>query len=420
MASTVFYLALLSLVVIAALAGDKVIRVEPKSSNEVNFLSSLKSRQDLKLDFWKAPHTPDHPVDIHVTDEAYKVLAVVLKEQNIPFQIVIFDVQKMMNDERREVEARGIKVGFSYSSYHPLDEIVREMKNLAKETPMAKVFYVGSSYEGREQLAIKLKGRSSPKKPVFFINCGIHAREWVSPATCIYMIKQIISKYGKDSSVTEMLDKMDFVIMPVLNVDGYAFTWQQPNNPKNRFWRKTRKPNIGTTCIGTDPNRNWNYKWGYPGASDNPCDDDYRGIKPFSEVEVKNVAEYLRKNRPVGYMDIHAYSQLWMTPWGYTERKTSDHKELMRVSKIAVEAIRNAGYGTYYRYGPSSIIIYENSGGSKDYTYGALKIKYSFALELRDRGRYGFLLPANQIVPTARETFEGIKAMAKAMTLNDE
>jgi len=25
-----------------------------------------------------------------------------------------------------------------------------------------------------------------------------------------------------------MLDKMDFVIMPVLNVDGYAFTWQQP------------------------------------------------------------------------------------------------------------------------------------------------------------------------------------------------
>ena len=36
---------------------------------------------------------------------------------------------------------------------------------------------------------------------------------------------QIVSKYGRDSSVTEMLDKMDFVIMPVLNVDGYVFTW---------------------------------------------------------------------------------------------------------------------------------------------------------------------------------------------------
>ena len=59
----------------------------------------------------------------------------------------------------------------------------------------------------------------------------------------------------------------------------------------------------------------------------------------------------------------------------------------------------------------------KNSGGSKDYTYGALNIKYSFALELRDRGRYGFLLPANQIVPTGMETFEGIKEMARQMRL---
>ena len=35
-------------------------------------------------------------------------------------------------------------------------------------------------------------------------------------------------KYGKDSSVTALLDKMDFVILPVLNVDGYAYTWINP------------------------------------------------------------------------------------------------------------------------------------------------------------------------------------------------
>jgi hypothetical protein len=57
----------------------------------------------------------------------------------------------------------------------------------------------------------------------------------------------------------------------------------------------------------------------------------------------------------------------------------------------------------------------ENSGGSKDYTYGQLGIKYSFALELRDRGRYGFLLPPNQIIPTGIETFNGILAMAREM-----
>ena len=34
----------------------------------------------------------------------------------------------------------------------------------------------------------------------------------------------MLSKYGKDSSVTQMVDKLDWVIMPVFNVDGYVFT----------------------------------------------------------------------------------------------------------------------------------------------------------------------------------------------------
>jgi hypothetical protein len=42
----------------------------------------------------------------------------------------------------------------------------------------------------------------------------------------------------------------------VLNVDGYSFTWTN-----NRMWRKTRRPNQGSSCIGTDPNRNFPYKW---------------------------------------------------------------------------------------------------------------------------------------------------------------
>lgn len=39
-------------------------------------------------------------------------------------------------------------------------------------------------------------------------------------------------------------------------------TLAQQSGPRNRMWRKTRKPNYGTSCIGTDPNRNWSHKWG--------------------------------------------------------------------------------------------------------------------------------------------------------------
>ena len=37
----------------------------------------------------------------------------------------------------------------------------------------------------------QINGKQRCNKPVFFIECGIHAREWISPATCMYMIDQV-------------------------------------------------------------------------------------------------------------------------------------------------------------------------------------------------------------------------------------
>lgn len=116
-------------------------------------------------------------------------------------------------------------------------------------------------------------------------------------------------------------------------------------------------------------------------------------------------------------MDIHAYSQLWMTPWGYKRAYPKDYAEMKRTSDAAVTALSRL-YGTSYDVGPTSIIIYENSGSTIDWAYGVLGVRYAFALELRDKGRYGFMLPAYQIAPTGKETFAAIKAMAKELKLN--
>ncbi|MPC91182.1 Carboxypeptidase B [Portunus trituberculatus] len=50
-----------------------------------------------------------------------------------------------------------------------------------------------------------------------------------------------------------------------------------------------------------------------------------------------------------------------------------------------------------------------------DFAHGTAGIPYSYALELRDRGNYGFILPKEQIHPTAQETFLGIRAMTEAI-----
>ena len=56
-----------------------------------------------------------------------------------------------------------------------------------------------------------------------------------------------------------------------------------------------------------------------------------------------------------------------------------------------------------------------SSGSFQDYEYGPLQVKYAFAVELRDEGHFGFLLPPFLIEPTARELFEGLKAMVREM-----
>jgi hypothetical protein len=48
-----------------------------------------------------------------------------------------------------------------------------------------------------------------------------------------------------------------------------------------------------------------------------------------------------------------------------------------------------------------------------DWAKSKLDVPYTFEWELRDRGSYGFLLPANQIVPTALETLDSIISILK-------
>lgn len=52
-----------------------------------------------------------------------------------------------------------------------------------------------------------------------------------------------------------------------------------------------------------------------------------------------------------------------------------------------------------------------SSGTTTDWTYEVAKVVQSHTYELRDTGTYGFLLPADQIIPNGEEYLAGLKAM---------
>jgi len=204
-------------------------------------------------------------------------------------------------------------------------------------------------------------------------------------------------------------------IAPILNADGYEYTWTGDRN-----WRKTMSPNAGNPkCFGTDPNRNWAFHWGEAGTSTNKCSESYQGPSAASEVEVQAIQSFIcdRKATLKGYVNFHAYSQLWMSPWGWTDALPADYTKQNGLSASVTKAI-TAVHGTKFEYGPISTTIYPASGSSADYTYGVCGIKYSYGVELRDTGRYGFLLPADQIVPSGEEILAGVVAMANYIKAN--
>jgi len=57
------------------------------------------------------------------------------------------------------------------------------------------------------------------------------------------------------------------------------------------------------------------------------------------------------------------------------------------------------------------IVSDEFSGGAGDWARGVAGIKYSFEIELRDRGQKGFLLPTRYILPVGDEMWSAVRVL---------
>ncbi|XP_072945063.1 uncharacterized protein [Epargyreus clarus] len=262
--------------------------------------------------------------------------------------------------------------------------------------------------EDEEPLTVLRISNGNPTNKAVFIDGGIHAREWISPATVTYFINQFAENFDVES---DDIKNIDWYFLPVVNPDGYEYT-----HVGDRLWRKNRKPGVlGRNCIGTDLNRNFGYRWGGKGASSNPCSDIFRGSRAFSEPESRAVSEFISSSAAKfsAYLTYHSYGQYLLYPWGYDNALPPDHRDLDVVGKNIAQAIRQAG-GTTYQVGSSSGLLYPASGGSDDWAKGQ-GIKYTYTIELRDTGRYGFVLPTTQIIPVAQESLAGLRVLAKQL-----
>jgi len=63
-----------------------------------------------------------------------------------------------------------------------------------------------------------------------------------------------------------------------------------------------------------------------------PCENVFAGRRPLSEPETIAVANFIHGRRTdiKMYLTLHSYSQLWLTPWGYTADEPNDNDDMVR------------------------------------------------------------------------------------------
>merc|ERR1711970_1533656 len=376
-------------------SGHQVFRARVNTVKQADFLEELRKEYDFwtevgvgrSVDILCGPHQLDH-----LTDE--------LLRHGVEFSIMIEDVQKLAE---MAPMAKGTKNKYGHSmdwtAYHPIEDMHSYLDYLETTFDFVTTESIGKSYEGSDMRVAKVCKGGCGNKPAMWFDGGIHAREWVSPATATYMLMELVEH---DEDHMDLTENLDWYILPVANPDGYLYTQNS-----DRLWRKTRSPNGGVLhCHGTDANRNWGFHWNDGGASSNPCSDTYMGSEAFSEVENRNVRDFLSANKDLikFYNNLHSYSQLVLLPWGWTTEKPDNYDDLYAVAQAGADAMYAAG-GQQYDVGCIPCLLYPASGGTLDWTLGVAGIPYSYGMELRDTGHYGFLLPPNQIIPTGEEAW---------------
>ncbi|XP_060072712.1 carboxypeptidase B-like [Ylistrum balloti] len=426
--------------------GHQLLRVHPTTSRQVEFLRTLHDNGNLQLDFWTFP-VLDHDVDIRVPPRSRSYVKQLIKNAGLSASVAIDDIQSSIDKEFEDMaNARMSRTGHATYNFlcdafgincpedetgggptTPSGEIVGifarhiEIDNwltaMASEFgQLATVESIGTSYEGRKMNIIKI-GKTSPNvKPVIWVEAGIHAREWISPAVAVWTIDKMLRNYGTDDDVTFMLDTFDWYFLPSANPDGYEYTFTD-----DRLWRKTRSPQ-DQGCMGVDPNRNFDIEFGGAGTSSNPCSNTYPGKYAFSEPETANIQTSIMnvRDRVVVFLSFHAYSQLMLTPYGYTSNKPSDYQEMLRVADASMAALK-AVHGKTFQVGTPPEILYAVSGGTYDWAKAKAGVKYSYTYELRpataSSAQSGFIIGEEQIVPSGEEVWASLVTIAREVQL---
>ena len=272
------------------------------------------------------------------------------------------------------------------SRYHTYAEMVAELNKAVADHPaIVKKFSIGKSHQGREIWAAKISDHvdTDESEPELLFDGLHHAREHLSAEQTLAILRWLTDGYGTSERATNIVNSREIFIVFMVNPDGGEYDL---TGSPYRAWRKNRQPNAGSTAVGTDLNRNYDYRWGCCGGSSGSKSAlTYRGPKAFSAPETRALRDFIN-SRVVGSsaadpraITFHSAGEEILWPYGYTQTDIPADMSADDHAALRALGIRMASKNGYTPKQSSS--LYVTDGDEIDYAYGRHRIfMYTFEM----------------------------------------
>ena len=146
-------------------------------------------------------------------------------------QIDIKNKVNQVNIEREETSS--LKSHQVYSEFltipefkhHNYTEMKSKLEYFHKEYPkITRLYSIGKTVEGRDLLVLEITdnpGVHEPGEPEFKYIANMHGNEVVGREMLLLLIQLLLENYGRNQTITDLIDSTRIHIMPSMNPDGY-------------------------------------------------------------------------------------------------------------------------------------------------------------------------------------------------------
>ena len=257
-----------------------------------------------------------------------------LKYELLPHPGDVPDV-KMYSDAKSTMQ---------WDSYPTYDAYVAMMNNFQNNYPnLCKIYETGTTVKGRKILFAKITANVSASqpggKPEFMYTSSMHGDETTGYILMLRLIDSLLSTYGANDRITNLLNNVQIWINPLANPDG---TYHSGNSSVSGAVRENGN--------SVDLNRN------FP--------DVVEGEHPDGEVwqpETVAMMNLLQAHRFVLSANFHGGAEVVNYPW--------DHKPQLHPDDAWFEPISRAFADTVHKYSPSTYLSDLTNGVTNGYAW---------------------------------------------------